>query len=513
MAGAVGALLLLLAAGLGAALWPQPQWLLQEPQSRCQLSSRQFRFAYANDSAVVTGCDVLDGAFRRYWQLLFPPGHKEPADKLSISVDLMLLTAPNVWGALRGLETFSQLSWRDEVGTFYLNKTVVIDFPRFPHRGVLLDTSRHFLPLRAILETLDAMAYNKFNVFHWHIVDDQSFPFESMVFPDLSLKGSYNSATHVYTANDVKMVIEYARLRGIRVIPEFDTPGHMLSWGPGVPGLLTPCYASRKPSGTYGPINPILNSTYQFMASFFAEVSAMFPDFYLHLGGDEVDFTCWRSNPEIQAFMQKMKFGQDYKKLESFYIQRLLDIVNPHAVIHVWKGKFQQEMSRVTEAGFRALLSSPWYLNIISYGQDWLEAYQIEPLDFEGEVSGPSRFIQDTVNLMHCDFTIPSFFLPQPPNICAVLICAERSTFKTAIREQIDAQEKEKTLVVAALNLEDIQEPHPPTSLGFFSPVFGCKHAGRFFLTLPSGSQLYKTIRREPVASFLFETLHLLKYI
>uniref|UniRef100_A0A8C6XIS3 Beta-hexosaminidase n=1 Tax=Naja naja TaxID=35670 RepID=A0A8C6XIS3_NAJNA len=435
MAGAVGALLLLLAAGLGAALWPQPQWLLQEPQSRCQLSSRQFRFAYANDSAVVTGCDVLDGAFRRYWQLLFPPGHKEPAGsnvenlcpnllvsvsqagcsgyptlessenyKLSISVDLMLLTAPNVWGALRGLETFSQLSWRDEVGTFYLNKTVVIDFPRFPHRGVLLDTSRHFLPLRAILETLDAMAYNKFNVFHWHIVDDQSFPFESMVFPDLSLKGSYNSATHVYTANDVKMVIEYARLRGIRVIPEFDTPGHMLSWGPGVPGLLTPCYASRKPSGTYGPINPILNSTYQFMASFFAEVSAMFPDFYLHLGGDEVDFTCWRSNPEIQAFMQKMKFGQDYKKLESFYIQRLLDIVasykkgymvwqevfdngvkvNPHAVIHVWKGKFQQEMSRVTEAGFRALLSSPWYLNIISYGQDWLEAYQIEPLDFEG---------------------------------------------------------------------------------------------------------------------------------
>lgn len=79
MAGTAGALLLLLAAGLGAAVWPQPQWLRQDPRSLCRLSSRQFRFAYANDSAVEPGCEVLDGAFRRYWQLLFPPGHKEPA--------------------------------------------------------------------------------------------------------------------------------------------------------------------------------------------------------------------------------------------------------------------------------------------------------------------------------------------------------------------------------------------------------------------------------------------------
>ncbi|KAM6425955.1 beta-hexosaminidase subunit alpha [Liasis olivaceus] len=438
MAGIAGALAVLLAAGLGAAVWPQPQRLSAAPQGRCRLSSRGFGFAYANASAVAPGCDVLDQAFRRYRALLFPPGHRDPAGsnlevlcpdllvsitqagcsgyptlespedyKLSVSGELMLLTATNIWGALRGLETFSQLAWRDDDGTFYVNKTDVVDFPRFPHRGLLLDTSRHYLPLKIILETLDAMAYNKLNVFHWHIVDDPSFPFESMVFPDLSWKGSYNSATHVYTASDVKTVIEYARLRGIRVIAEFDTPGHTRSWGPGVPGLLTPCYVSTKPSGTYGPVNPILNSTYQFMATFFAEVSAVFPDFYIHLGGDEVDFTCWRSNPDIQAFMQKMQFGQDYAKLESFYIQRLLAIVssyhkgymvwqevfdngvkvNPDTIIHVWKGSpisFQEEMSRVTKAGFRTLLSSPWYLNYISYGQDWLTAYRVEPLAFSG---------------------------------------------------------------------------------------------------------------------------------
>lgn len=62
---------------------------------------------------------------------------------------------------------------------------------------------------------------------------------------------------------------------------------------PGAPDLLTPCYLGKDPSGTYGPINPILNSTYQFVTSLFQEVGAVFPDYFLHLGGDEVDFTCW----------------------------------------------------------------------------------------------------------------------------------------------------------------------------------------------------------------------------
>ncbi|KAJ6664103.1 hypothetical protein lerEdw1_008318 [Lerista edwardsae] len=432
-------LLFVLSVGSGAAVWPQPQFLKVASEGGCRLSASRFRFDYANSSAVGPGCAVLDQAFQRYWELLFPHGVKDAENghfeapvcsalqvlvmeqdcdgfpsmdspenyKLAVSDEQMILTATTVWGALRGLETFSQLAWRKDDGTLNINKTIVVDFPRFPHRGLLLDTSRHYLPLAAILKTLDVMAYNKFNVFHWHIVDDPSFPYESLVFPDLSLKGAYKPMTHVYTTSDVKTVIKYARLRGIRVVPEFDTPGHTLSWGLGIPGLLTPCYMGTKPSGSYGPVNPILNTTYQFMAKFFAEVSAVFPDSYVHLGGDEVDFTCWRSNPEVQAFMHKMGFGQDYTKLESFYIQRLLDIVSsygkgyvvwqevldnavklkPDTVIHVWKenaGPYSKEMAQVTKAGYRALLSAPWYLNHITYGQDWLQIYQVEPLDFEG---------------------------------------------------------------------------------------------------------------------------------
>ncbi|XP_073657324.1 beta-hexosaminidase subunit alpha isoform X4 [Tursiops truncatus] len=397
-------------AGRATALWPWPQYIQTSEQSYT-IFPHTFQFQYHVSSAAQVGCSVLDEAFQRYRDLLFGSvsfHFPQPMDTLTINDEQCFLLSETVWGALRGLETFSQLIWRSPEGTFYINKTEIEDFPRFPHRGLLLDTSRHYLPLASILDTLDVMAYNKFNVFHWHLVDDPSFPYESFTFPNLTKKGSYNPATHIYTAQDVKEVIEYARLRGIRVLAEFDTPGHTLSWGPGVPGLLTPCYSGSHPSGTFGPVNPALNNTYEFMSAFFLEISSVFPDFYLHLGGDEVDFTCWKSNPDIQAFMKKKGFGDDFKKLESFYIQTLLDIVSaygkgyvvwqevfdnkvkvqPDTVIQVWREKmpvrYTKEMELVTSAGFRALLSAPWYLNHITYGPDWKNIYMVEPLAFEG---------------------------------------------------------------------------------------------------------------------------------
>ncbi|KAG7473371.1 hypothetical protein MATL_G00095090 [Megalops atlanticus] len=417
-------------------VWPMPQKISQSSQ-RYPLSPEEFTFQYAKDSAAQPGCSVLDAAFRRYFTLIFP-GYSAPsastirvvpftlmvkvhaggceefpdADSverysLGVYAGQGVLTAETVWGALRGLESFSQLVYQDEYDAYYVNKTEIVDFPRFPFRGILLDTSRHFLPVEVILKTLDAMAYSKFNVFHWHIVDDPSFPYQSLSFPDLSEKGAFHTATHVYTQADVQRVIAHARMWGIRVLPEFDTPGHTQSWGKGQPDLLTPCYRGPVPSGTFGPVNPTVNSTYQFITRLFKEINAVFPDSYIHLGGDEVNFFCWKSNPQVQAFMTKMGFGSDYTKLESFYMENIMNItaalnktsvvwqdvfdyherIPRNTVLHIWKGttaQYRQELSRMTEAGYRVLLAAPWYLNHISYGQDWKNAYTVQPLNFTG---------------------------------------------------------------------------------------------------------------------------------
>ncbi|XP_063239330.1 beta-hexosaminidase subunit alpha-like isoform X2 [Bacillus rossius redtenbacheri] len=276
-----------------------------------------------------------------------------------------LLTSQSVWGILRGLETFSQILHRDESGkALRVNSTAIMDFPRFTHRGLLLDTSRHFLPTATIRTILDGMEMNKMNVFHWHIVDDQSFPYQSDIFPLLSKKGAYHPKL-IYTQSDIKNITEYARLRGIRVLPEFDSPGHTLSWGQGQPELLTSCYKDDEPDGTYGPINPILNSTYKFVRTLFKEVVTLFPDDYLHLGGDEVSFDCWQSNPNITDFMSSNGIG-NYSELEQYYMQRVVNITSglgarsivwqevfdngvvipDRTVVHIWTGDQEEHLEK-----------------------------------------------------------------------------------------------------------------------------------------------------------------------
>lgn len=307
----------------------------------------------------------------------------------------------SIWGILRALESFSQMVVLSDDGSMLrINSTTISDSPRFSHRGLLIDTSRHFVTMPTLIKVLDGMAYNKLNVFHWHIVDDHSFPFQSRVYPELSEKGAFHPSM-TYTPDDVQKVIEEARLRGIRVMSEFDTPGHTRSWGVSHPELLTPCFDQYR--GKLGPMDPTKNSTYTFLFKLFQEIVDVFPDQYVHLGGDEVGFECWASNPDVMEYMKQNRL-YSFEMLEEMFIQRIvdqIDVLNRRSlvwqevyvngvrlyngtVVHVWTGNRQDLLYRITRDGLSALLSSCWYLDHLSTGGDWRKFYNCEPHDFVG---------------------------------------------------------------------------------------------------------------------------------
>ena len=247
-------------------VWPKPKSQVNAPDELFVLDATNFRFETESES------EILKNAFKRYRGIIFNhspafPGAEGKGDvkgvissasitvisqdetlsletnesyNLTISGDDIQIASETVFGAVRALETLSQLVDR---GTF-VNGTKIVDSPRFQFRATMIDTSRHFYPISVILQHLDAMAYSKFNVLHWHIVDSISFPYESAKFPEMSISGAY-SPDHVYTQDDIKTVVEYALNRGIRVIPEFDTPGHVRAGYDALkPPILTTCYDS-----------------------------------------------------------------------------------------------------------------------------------------------------------------------------------------------------------------------------------------------------------------------------
>lgn len=338
---------------------------------------------------------------------------------ITIKPENTVLVAENVWGALYGLETISQALYQTSDGEFRIKSVTIKDHPRFPYRGVYLDTSYHFIPVPVILSNMDAMFYNSLNVFHWYFTGNNSFSYQSKKFPELSGKGSFYPK-QVYTPKEVKTVVEYGRLRGIRVIPELDTPAQTLSWAKGRPGLLTTCYDtnSGKPNGLFGPIDPSNQTNFDFVTALLNEVLTAFPDQYIQLGGDQVDFTCWSSSPRIKAFMAKNNIA-DYGKLEEYWMKKLIEMIGSNASYMVWQGVFdnggrlnknvifeiwrgttaewKQELANITGNGYRAILSTPWILQNVT--DTWQNFYAVEPLDFKGTDKQKSLVIGGEVEM------------------------------------------------------------------------------------------------------------------
>lgn len=203
------------------------------------------------------------------------------------------LSAPSVWGLMRGIESFSQLiRWEVALESYVIDHLPIEiqDRPALPWRGLLIDTARHFHSMESMLRLVDAMAYNKLNVLHWHLSDAQSFSFESKLQPELNL-GQWSSHAR-YTHADVTRVVEHARKRGIRVVPEIDMPAHSASWTRTIQ-VRTPACLRTDPLKR--PIDPASEHTYQVIEQLVFELTELFPDRYFHIGADEVDPSCWET--------------------------------------------------------------------------------------------------------------------------------------------------------------------------------------------------------------------------
>ncbi|KAJ3676649.1 hypothetical protein LUZ60_004061 [Juncus effusus] len=312
--------------------------------------------------------------------------------KQSHSIVGATIEANTVYGAIRGLETFSQLcvfNYDTKAVEVYNAPWYIKDEPRFAFRGLLLDTSRHYLPVEVIKQVIDSMSYSKLNVLHWHIIDEESFPLEVPSYPKL-WKGSYSKQER-YTIEDAIYIVEYAKKRGIHIMAETDVPGHAESWGIGYPDLWPSKNCTE-------PLDISKNFTFEVISGILQDMRKIFPFGMFHLGGDEVNTDCWNNTPHIKEWLREhnltTKGGYEYFVLKAQEIAINLnwipvnweetfnnfgDKLNPLTVVHNWLGG--GVCPEVVSKGLRCIVSNQgvWYLDHLDV--PWEPFYTSEPLD------------------------------------------------------------------------------------------------------------------------------------
>lgn len=295
-------------------------------------------------------------------------------ERYTLKVDAagVVIQAQSIWGALHGLTTLALLCTSEGVPLGHVE-----DSPRFPWRGLMLDPARRFLPIPLLQRVIDGMAWLKLNVLHLHLTDDQGFRFQSHRFPKLA------SAEH-YSQAELVNLVGYAADRGVRVIPEFDMPGHVTSWLTAYPEWGA---GQAPPSVRFGVhpgcLNPADESVYSAIDGLLTEVAAVFPDEYIHLGGDEVHSSWWRDHAGVQAFMAQQGLT-DSAALQASFNRRVVaslarldrkaigwdEVLHPQMpsslLVQSWRGATARD--RALDAGHDCIVSSGFYLDLFYPG-------------------------------------------------------------------------------------------------------------------------------------------------
>ncbi len=338
---------------------------------------RETGIVFTNRVAVDAGKATLVVTTERESKPLQELGEDE-SYTLEVTASGAKLQASNPLGVLRGLQTFLQLVTITPEG-FAVPSVNIQDQPRFPWRGLMIDSGRHFIPLEVIRRNLDGMEAVKMNVFHWHLSEDQGFRVESHKYPKLHEQGSGGL---YYTQAEIRDVIAYARDRGIRVVPEFDMPGHSTAWFAAHPEIASGAgpYQIQTKWGVFDyAMDPTNEKTYKLLNELIGEMSKLFADQFFHIGGDEVTGKEWDANPKIQEFRKSHNL-KDNTALQAYFSGRVQELVVKHGktpvgwdeilipgvpksiVIQSWRGS--DALTAAAKQGYRGILSNGYYLDL-----------------------------------------------------------------------------------------------------------------------------------------------------
>lgn len=278
-----------------------------------------------------------------------------------------ILKTASVFGALAGVTTLKQL-YRSHAAQRVQS---IDDQPRYPWRGVLIDVARHFISIETLRHVVDGMAELKMNVLHLHLTDDQAFRFECRSYPLASGEHLKQQA--------LKDLVAYAADHGVRIVPEIDVPGHVTAWLVALPELglqqvdVTDRFGVHKAC-----LDPTRERTYEVLHSLFTELAEVFPDEYVHIGGDEVHPAWWGEDPAIAELMQAQGLA-DLRAVQNHFTQRVVAILSdlgkraigwdevlhpdmPELVVQNWRGATTRD--RAAEKGLATIVSAPYYLDL-----------------------------------------------------------------------------------------------------------------------------------------------------
>lgn len=289
---------------------------------------------------------------------------------LEVTPQKVILTANTEGGLFYGVQTLLQLLPKDIDNQSVISAkwempcVKITDYPRFAWRGLMLDVSRHFFPKEDVKRYIDHMARFKYNTFHWHLTDDEGWRVEIKSLPKLTEVGAFRVPRYgkwgqfdapkdgekatdggFYTQADIKEVVAYAAERHITILPEIDVPGHSSAAIAAYPELCctkdpkSKVMAGNRFSEWYGngkfkmltdnALNPSDEGVYTFLDKVFGEIAPLFPNSYIHVGGDECYHGYWAENAECKALMQKEGL-KNTEELQSYFIKRLEKILKKH---------------------------------------------------------------------------------------------------------------------------------------------------------------------------------------